>query len=168
MKKLLPILLFALLAAGCTTRVQYTSVEIRDAIRHYYPILQGQELLVNIRVNNTGKVPLVVKDIQPSCGCILLENDHEFVVPPDRSMTVTLRYDSRKNVGRVEHSIRFWGNILPDGMAEMRFDVNVVPDANYHHDYEEMYDKSESARKLKEYMRKNGEISTGFGYYVDR
>lgn len=168
MKKLLPILLFALLAAGCTTRVQYTSVEIRDAIRHYYPILQGQELLVNIRVNNTGKVPLVVKDIQPSCGCILLENDHEFVVPPDRSMTVTLRYDSRKNVGRVEHSIRFWGNILPDGMAEMRFDVNVVPDANYHHDYEEMYDKSESAKKLKEYMRKNGEVSTGFGYYVDR
>jgi hypothetical protein len=168
MKKLLPILLFALLAAGCTTRVQYTSVEIRDAIRHYYPILQGQELLVNIRVNNTGKVPLVVKDIQPSCGCILLESDHEFVVPPDRSMTVTLRYDSRKNVGRVEHSIRFWGNILPDGMAEMRFDVNVVPDANYHHDYEEMYDKSESARKLKEYMRKNGEVSTGFGYYVDR
>ena len=168
MKKLLPILLFALLAAGCTTRVQYTSVEIRDAIRHYYPILQGQELLVNIRVNNTGKVPLVVKDIQPSCGCILLESDHEFVVPPDRSMTITLRYDSRKNVGRVEHSIRFWGNILPDGMAEMRFDVNVVPDANYHHDYEEMYDKSESARKLKEYMRKNGEVSTGFGYYVDR
>lgn len=168
MKKLLPILLFALLAAGCTTRVQYTSVEIRDAIRHYYPILQGQELLVNIRVNNTGKVPLVVKDIQPSCGCILLDSDHEFVVPPDRSMTVTLRYDSRKNVGRVEHSIRFWGNILPDGMAEMRFDVNVVPDANYHHDYEEMYDKSESARKLKEYMRKNGEVSTGFGYYVDR
>lgn len=168
MKKLLPILLFALLAAGCTTRVQYTSVEIRDAIRHYYPILQGQELLVNIRVNNTGKVPLVVKDIQPSCGCILLESDHEFVVPPDRSMTVTLRYDSRKNVGRVEHSIRFWGNILPDGMAEMRFDVNVVPDANYHHDYEEMYDKSESARKLKEYMRKNGDVSTGFGYYVDR
>ena len=168
MKKLLPILLFALLAAGCTTRVQYTSAEIRDAIRHYYPILQGQELLVNIRVNNTGKVPLVVKDIQPSCGCILLDSDHEFVVPPDRSMTVTLRYDSRKNVGRVEHSIRFWGNILPDGMAEMRFDVNVVPDANYHHDYEEMYDKSESARKLKEYMRKNGEVSTGFGYYVDR
>jgi len=31
-----------------------------------------------------------------------------------------------------------------------------------------MYDKSESARKLKEYMRKNGEVSTGFGYYVDR
>ena len=83
-------------------------------------------------------------------------------------MYVTLRYDSRKNVGRVEHSIRFWGNISPGGMAEMRFDVNVVPDANYHHDYEEMFDKTESASKLKDYMREHGDASTGFGYYVDR
>ena len=166
MKRLFPILSLLLVLASCTTRVQYTTVEIRDAIRHYYPILQGQELTVNIRVDNTGKVPLVVKDIQPSCGCILLESDHEFVVPPDRSMYVTLRYDSRKNVGRVEHSIRFWGNISPSGMAEMRFDVNVVPDASYHHDYEELYDKSESARKLKEFVDGHGE--TGLGYYVDR
>ena len=65
------------------------------------------------------------------------------------------------------HSIRFWGNIAPSGMAELRFDVHVVPDANYHHDYEEMYDKEESTRKLREYFRKSGETS-GMGYYVDR
>ena len=157
-------LLLSLLS--CTSRVAYTTVEIKDPVRHYYPILQGQELMVTVRLNNTGKVPLVVKDIQPSCGCIILESDHEMVVPPDRFMYVTLRYDSRKNVGKAEHSIRFWGNISPGGMAEMRFDVNVVPDAMYHHDYEELYDKSESARKLKEFVDGHGE--TGLGYYVDR
>ena len=162
MKRLLTLLCSVLALAGCTTRVQFTTVEIKDPVRHYYPILQGQELTVNIRIDNSGKVPLVVRDIQPSCGCIVLESDHEMVVPPDRSMYVTLRYDSRKNVGKVEHSIRFWGNISPNGMAEMRFDVNVVPDANYHHDYEEMYDKTESARKLK------GHEDSGVGYYVDR
>lgn len=166
MKRLLPILALVLVLAGCTARVQYTTVEIKDPVRHYYPILQGQELTVNVRINNVGKVPLVVKDIQPSCGCILLESDHEFVVPPDRSMFVTLRYDSRKNVGKVEHSIRFWGNISPGGMAEMRFDVNVVPDANFHHDYEELYDKNESAQKLKEFI--NGQGDARVGYYVDR
>ena len=166
MKRLLFLLGLALALAGCTTRVQYTTVEIKDPIRHYYPILQGQDLTVSVRMNNTGKVPLVVKDIQPSCGCIILESDHEFVVPPERSIFVTLRYDSRKNVGKVEHSIRFWGNISPGGMAEMRFDVNVVPDANYHHDYEELYDKNESAQKLKEFM--NGQGDARVGYYVDR
>jgi hypothetical protein len=120
-----------------------------------------------IRLQNKGKVPLVIKDIQPSCGCIILESDHEMVVPPERSMMVTLRYDSRKNVGKVEHSIRFWGNISPSGMAEMRFDVNVVPDASYHHDYEEMYDKEESDRLLKKYFEESG-IDNALGYYVDR
>ena len=81
-------------------------------------------------------------------------------------MYVTLKYDSRKNVGKAEHSIRFWGNISPGGMAEMRFDVNVVPDASYHHDYEEMFDKEESMSRIKHFVDGAGE--TGLGYYVDR
>ena len=167
MKRLASILFALMLLGACSGRVQYTTVEIKDPVRHYYPILQGQELTVTVRLNNTGKVPLVVKDIQPSCGCIILESDHEMVVPPERFMYVTLKYDSRKNVGKAEHVIRFWGNISPGGMAEMRFDVNVVPDASYHHDYEEMFDKEESMSRLKKFIDgASGE--TGLGYYVDR
>ena len=153
--------------SGCVRRVQYTTVEIKDPVRHYYPILQGQELTVMVRLNNTGKVPLVIKDIQPSCGCIILVSDHEMVVPPERFMFVTMKYDSRKNVGKAEHAIRFWGNISPSGMAEMRFDVNVVPDASYHHDYEELFDKTESAKRLRDFVDGTGS-ETGLGYYVDR
>lgn len=167
MKRILLMALALMALVGCTRKVQFTTVEIKDPIRHYYPILQGQELSVMVRLQNKGKVPLVVKDIQTSCGCIVLESDHEMVVPPERSMMVTLRYDSRKNVGKVEHSIRFWGNISPAGMAEMRFDVNVVPDASYHHDYEEMYDKEESDRRLRKYFEESG-IDSSLGYYVDR
>ncbi len=168
MKRIVAFFLLALLAVmGCTRKVQYTTVEIRDPVRHYYPILQGQELTVLVRLENKGKVPLVIKDIQPSCGCIVLESDHEMVVPPERNMLVTLKYDSRKNVGRAEHSVRFWGNISPSGMAEIRFDVNVVPDASYHHDYEEMFDKEESARLLKKFVDGTG-YEGSLGYYVDR
>ena len=167
MKRIFLLLLALAALVGCSRKVQYTTVEIKDPVRHYYPILQGQELSVMIRVDNKGKVPLVIRDIQPSCGCIILESDHEMVVPPERSMTVTLKYDSRKNVGKVDHAIRFWGNISPSGMAELRFDVNVVPDASYHHDYEEMYDKEESARRLSKFMEETG-AEVAMGYYVDR
>ena len=167
MKRILLYICFLAALMSCTNRVAYTTVEIKDPVRHYYPILQGQDLLVMVRISNTGKVPLVIKDIQPSCGCIILENDHEIVVPPGRSIFASMKYDSRKNVGKVEHTVRFWGNILPQGMAEMRFDVNVVPDASYHHDYEEMYDQNESMKKLKDFVDgTNGEH--GLGYYVDR
>ncbi len=166
MKRVL-LLLTLLTLVGCSRKVQFTTVEIKDPVRHYYPILQGQELSVMVKIYNKGKVPLVVRDIQPSCGCIILESDHEMVVPPESSMMVTLRYDSRKNVGKVEHAIRFWGNISPSGMAEMRFDVNVVPDASYHHDYEEMYDKEKSDRLLKKFYE-DSETDNALGYYVDR
>ena len=120
MKRVLFLVLTLLTLVGCTRKVQFTTVEIKDPVRHYYPILQGQELSVMIRLQNKGKVPLVIKDIQPSCGCIILESDHEMVVPPERSMMVTLRYDSRKNVGKVEHAIRFWGNISPSRSTSKR------------------------------------------------
>lgn len=160
------ILVLLCLAAlmGCTRKVQFTTIEIRDPVRHYYPILQGQGLNIVLRIDNKGKVPLVIKDIQPSCGCIVLESDHEMVVPPERSMYLKMRYDSNKNVGKVEHFVRFWGNIAPEGMAEMRFDVNVVPDASYHHDYEELYEKSHKVDKAKEGLEKELTL----GYYVDR
>ena len=166
-RRIIIILAFILALVSCTNRVAYTTVEIKDPVRHYYPILQGQSLTVIVRINNTGKVPLVIRDIQPSCGCIVLESDREMVVPPERFIFATLRYDSRKNVGKVEHSVRFWGNISPEGMAEMRFDVNVVPDASYHHDYEEMFDKDESTKKLRDFVDGTGS-ELGLGYYVDR
>ena len=57
------------------------------------------------------------------------------------------------------------GNILPKGMLELKFDVNVVPHADYTRDYEELY---------KEYILKNStmeELVNGKanekGYYVD-
>ena len=167
MKRVLLLLMALMALVGCTRKVQYTTVEIKDPVRHYYPILQGQELTVRVRLSNLGRVPLVIKDIQPSCGCIILESDHEMVVPPERYMMVTLKYDSRKNVGKVEHAIRFWGNISPGGMAELRFDVNVVPDASYHHDYEELFDKDENNRRLKEFIDGGG-ADIALGYYVDR
>lgn len=166
-KYILPIIFAVLSLVCCTRKVAYTTVEIKDPVRHYYPILQGQELSLSVRLDNTGKVPLVIKDVQPSCGCILMESRSEKVIPPGKSIVLGFKYDSRKNVGKVEHVVRFWGNISPKGMAEMRFDVNVVPDALYHHDYEELYDKSGNKSEIKEFV--DGEAGhTGLGYYVDR
>ena len=90
MRRLILICTALLLVMGCTTRVPFTTIDIKDPIRHYYPILRGQDLTVIVRINNTGKYPLVIKDIQPSCGCIILESDHEMVVPPERFMYVSL------------------------------------------------------------------------------
>ena len=168
MKRSVLFLLLAVLLVGCTQKVSYTEVLISDPVRHYYPILQGQHLRIVARLTNVGNVPLVIRDIQPSCGCIIVGVRREVIVPPGRFMYLTLDYDSKKNVGKVEHAVRIWGNIAPKGMAEMRFDINVVPDANYQHDYEELYEHDKPTDKsLRDIVQGMGR-ETGLGYYVER
>lgn len=159
------LLILAFFAGGCSKRVQPTSVEVKDPVRHYFPILQGQTLDLVFPVTNTGENPLVIHEIQTSCGCLIADRKSHIIVPPERTQHIRLTYNSNKNVGEVKHTIWVYGNILPAGVVKLRFDVNVVPDAAYTRDYEELF---------REYNLKHGivkEMVDGkeaeLGYYVD-
>ncbi|MDD4760940.1 MAG: DUF1573 domain-containing protein, partial [Bacteroidaceae bacterium] len=56
---------------SCAKKVGPTTVQVEDSIRHYYPLVLGDNLDVVYKVTNTGFSPLVITDIQPSCGCII-------------------------------------------------------------------------------------------------
>ena len=149
---------------SCRKKVEPTKVTVEDPDRHYYPLLQGEELVLVYNIKNEGPSPLVIGDIQPSCGCINLDQTSNIILP-DQEGVFRFKYISSKNVGLASHTIRMYGNIAPKGMLELKFDVNVVPHADYTRDYEELY---------KEYVLKNSTIeelvngkSSEKGYYVD-
>ena len=78
-KSVLYILLLTVLPfflSGCKKKVRPTTMVIKDSVRHYYPIKQGQQLDIMFTITNTGDAPLVISDIQPSCGCIILIKVH--------------------------------------------------------------------------------------------
>lgn len=95
--------------------------------------------------------------MQPSCGCIILDKSSHIIIPEDGIRQFKATYNSIKNVGEVVHRIRIFGNMLPDGRAELKFDVNVVPDADYTRDYEELYQEFNTKMVLSErwWMEKN-------------
>lgn len=124
---------------GCKRSIRNTTVYVEDSIRHYFPIRQGEQLSILYKVENTGKDPLMIQDIHTSCGCVILEQDAKRLVPPQGATYLHLNYNSRKNVGEVQHSVRIYGNIEPFGMKELSFVVNVVPDPDYTRDYEQLY-----------------------------
>ena len=115
---------------GCKKEVRPTSMTIKDSIRHYYPIKQGQQLELMFTITNTGDAPLIISEIQPSCGCIILDKSSHIIIPEDGIRQFKATYNSIKNVGEVVHRIRIFGNMLPHGKAELKFDVNIVPDAD--------------------------------------
>jgi hypothetical protein len=167
MKKLLICLLlpaFILLAGtSCNRNLRYTSVQIEDSLRHYYPIKRGQQLDIMFEVANTGDEPLVISEIQPSCGCIVVDKTKNIVIPEHRSRLFRAIYDSKKNIGEVSHHIRIYGNILPARQADLFFSVNVVPQASYTHDYEELY----QAKRGSAVSRMVDGTEPEHGYYTE-
>jgi len=160
---------FSLVSSGCISDIKNrkTSVEILDNNRHYWPILTGQELEVVFFIKNTGQYPLVIDEVITSCGCLHLSDKSTLdFVPKGETGILRLNYDSKKNIGFVKHYITLYGNFDTDDTREAVFDVNVVPDALYTKDYEELY---------FEEQRRAGGIKTmvdgkenNKGYYLDR
>lgn len=152
------------LTTSCEKKMLPTALTVADSIRHYYPIVAGEKLNFSFIVRNIGDSPLLLDDVQPSCGCIMGKLNAN-IIPPHDTLTLSFTFDSSKNVGYVRHAIRLYGNILPRGMATLIFDVNVVPPSDHDPDYEEVYqEKKEMEGGVEDLV--DGKPAEK-GYYVD-
>lgn len=140
---LIPILAAALVTTSCDKllhkELKPTAIGIKDSIRHYYPVVLGDELSITCEITNNGNEPLAITDIQPSNFSIALTSAMPSVIPPGETEYVNFVFHTEKNVGYTEHDIRFFGNILPDGVATLTFDTHIVRPTVDEFDYEEVY-----------------------------
>lgn len=168
MKKILLFILFLIVASSCNFRkpnienVSRTKMEIIDPERHYYPILRGSELTAAYKIFNRGNQPLIIYDVQASCGCIEIDFPKNSIGKDDFGFIV-LDYDSAKNIGYVEFYVTILANTEQDVFTTIKFDLNVVTSPHYTQDYEEIYLER---RKQKLAGEVDGDL-TQQGYYVD-
>lgn len=161
---LLLALLCCTMLTGCKKRIGMTTVEVPDSVRHYYPVIAGQELNLSYELTNTGDQPLIIRDIQPSCGCIVSMPESRMLLP-EKTLRLKFVYQSAKNIGYVQHVIRIYCNVPPNGIVKLVFDTNVVPHADYTRDYEELYKEAVERNELLR-GKVDGEVNEQ-GYYVD-
>ena len=149
---------------SCDYKENLVDVKIVDPVRHYYPIIQGQELNIIIELENKSDNPFKITDILTSCGCVVLKKGALDVIPGQSTGYIELTYDSNKNIGLVNHFIYIYGNLNKVNKLEANFDVHVVPDALYTTDYEELYrtevEKKGGAKNMVEGDENNK------GYYI--
>ncbi len=129
----------AMMTASCEKQLQPTTLLVKDSVRHYYPIVMGDELAIRCELTNDGLEPLAITDIQPSNFSITLESPAPDLIPPGKTETIFFTFHSDKNVGFTEHEIRFFGNIKPEGYATLTFDTHIVRPTLERSDYEEQY-----------------------------
>jgi hypothetical protein len=164
--KILPVLLIVLLLSGCqdnTNPNNLTTIAIEDPIRHYSPVIQGQEQDIIVKVYNTGDNLLKILKVYPSCGCTIAKFP-ESAIAPGKFGLVELKYNSNKNLGYVE----VYTTIVTNSKKRSEtvfFDLNVVPDADYIKDYEELH--SLEKQKIGSTTATNNEEPLKRGYTTD-
>jgi hypothetical protein len=137
--KILKLLMILVVVISCDFKENLVDVEIVDPVRHYYPVVQGQELNILIELKNKSDAPFKITDILTSCGCVIVKKGAFEVIPAQSTGYIELIYNSNKNIGLVNHFIYIYGNLNKLAKLEADFDVHVVPDALYTPDYEELY-----------------------------
>lgn len=163
--KTIVVALMAVLLASCSKSVEPAKVKVKDPVRHYYPILTSQELTVKYEIENVSENPFVIHEVLACCGCTVDEDRSAKIILPGKTGAIVLHYNSDKNVGRVEQKIRVYGNVKPNGMLLLQYDVNVVPGADYTRDYEQLYkERMDRENSVEELV--NGTASQK-GYYVN-
>lgn len=168
MKKILiPLFAAVVLTSSCESFLRKTLsptvVCIKDSVRHYYPVVLSDELSITCELANKGTEPLAITDIQPSNFSIVLNSPMPSIIPPGGVEYVNFIFHTEKNVGFAEHTIRFFGNIIPDGVATLTFDTHVVRPTVDKFDYEEVY-FSQKRDLIDELV--DGELGQK-GYWID-
>jgi hypothetical protein len=141
-----------------------TTIKIEDPVRHYYPVAQGVKQNISIKVTNTGDKPLKIFKVLPSCGCTIAKFPKSAIAPGEDAY-IELEYNSNKNIGYVGVYTTITANTKKHYHTTF-FDLNVVPDALYTKDYEELYrlerEKEGGAKDLVE-----GETTSQKGYEAE-
>jgi hypothetical protein len=77
---------------------RFTTVEWMDSVKDYGKIVEGTQLNVAFRFRNTGKTPLVIGQVQPSCGCTVA-NRPEAPIAPGEEGQIKASFNSDNRVG---------------------------------------------------------------------
>lgn len=158
------LLLLVAITSGCSRELSTTSLEIEDPERLYYPIVQGEKQNIVVKITNTGKSALVIEHVLPSCGCIIASYPKSAIRVGEVGF-IQLEYNSNKNIGYVELYTTIIANTEPASHTFL-FKTNVVPNALYTPDYEELYNAEKEDEKGAVQKMVDGEANQK-GYIVD-
>lgn len=151
--------------SSCNKKLKPASAIVVDPVRHYYPVLQGEMMSIAYEIENTSNNPLFIQEIQTTCGCIVPRNQLPLVVLPHKSSAIFLSFNTIKNTGYVDHFIYCYGNFQDTTCIELEFDTNVVPQADYIHDYEQLWhEQATGAASLRDFV--DG-MPSQKGYYTE-
>lgn len=115
--------------AGEKASAPLTSIEWIDSVQNYGKIAEGQVLQVSFRFKNTGTNPLVIENVQPSCGCTAANPPDKPIMPGEEGV-INASFNSQGRSGPNKKDIRITANTADKRDHVLHFDVEVTAKPN--------------------------------------
>lgn len=106
-----------------TAAPSVTSIQWLDSMREVGEVIEGEKVETQFRFINTGKSPLVVSNVEASCGCTVPEKPNEPIMPGEEGRIKAV-FDSKGRPGRNIKQLRVFTNTA-EPMHTVTFFVNV-------------------------------------------
>jgi len=75
-----------------------TTIQWTDSLKNFGKVVEGEKVLIEFNFTNTGKNPLIIKDVTASCGCTVPEKPKE-PIPPGKSGVIKAEFNTENRAG---------------------------------------------------------------------
>lgn len=89
-----------------------TTVALIDSVHDFGTIEEGQVVEFSFRFKNTGNKPLIVSNVNASCGCTVPEKPEEPVMAGQTGY-IKVKFNSDRRPGRTSKSVHVLANTKP-------------------------------------------------------
>ncbi len=115
MRKLMILNILVLILASCQSDrdrfAEDTTVD-GEFVYEFGEVIQGEVITARFEIKNTGKVPLKIFEVKPSCGCTLADYSKD-AVDPGKTAWVEAVVDTKDQNGDIFKKVTVFANTQP-------------------------------------------------------
>lgn len=112
--------------AGATNNTQViTNLALSEPEFDFGKIKKGDKVEHVYEVTNTGKNPLIISSVVPTCGCTVPEFTKDPIMPGQKGK-ITLKFDSTNFQGIVHKTAQLYANVSQVPI-ELKFTADIQP-----------------------------------------
>ena len=104
---------------------EVTTVQWLDSAQNFGKVTDGEKVVITFHFKNTGTKPLVISNVQASCGCTVPSKPEEPIAPGAEGK-ITAEFNSEGRVGKASKNITVTAN-TKEGIAVLMFEGEVLP-----------------------------------------
>lgn len=105
--------------------VDVTTVQWLDSTQNFGKVTDGEKVVITFHFKNTGSKPLVISNVQASCGCTVPSKPEEPIAPGAEGK-ITAEFNSEGRVGKASKNITVTAN-TKEGITVLMFEGEVLP-----------------------------------------